>query len=137
MPQAATLTIALAVPLTSGAFPQPPWPPSRGISVQYEGAYSAPRLVFTTSATLVLSDFPNLIPATGAQILVVTVDAVDDTGLALTAPVTVTLTGTTHGAVVLTAGAAFAIASPGTTGGPTGISITTTAPAVVRVQAVG
>lgn len=137
MPQAATLTITLAVPLTPGAFPQPPWPPAAGISVQYEGAYSAPRLVFTTAATLVLSDFPNLMPSTGAQLLLVTVDPVDDTGLALTAPVTVTLTGTTHGTVVLTAGGALAIASPGTTGGPTGISITTTAPAVVRVSGEG
>lgn len=151
MPQAATLSVSLALPLTAGAFPQPPWPPTPGIAITFEGTYSAPRIVFSGAATLTLSDFPSLIPTTGAQFLLVTVDPVDDTGLALTAPVTVVLTGTTHGSFALgsivTAAEAeanptvpaglLALASPGTAGGPTGIEIVTTAPAVVRVQAGG
>lgn len=138
MSQAATLTLSLAIPQTAGAFPVAPWPPSPGYSVQYTGAYEAPRIAITGAGTLTLSDFSALLPATGAQILLVTLDAVDGAGLALTAPVNFVMTGTTHGTMQLPiAGGAFAIVAPGTMGGVTGLAIVTTGNAVVRVQAAG
>lgn len=136
MSQAATLSIALAIPAQAGSFPQSPWPPPPGIAVAYEASTGLPRYVFSGAGTITLSDMA-LLPTAGAQVLTFSVDAVDDTGLALTAPVTFTLTGTTHGVFPITGGGAFGFASPGTTGGVTGLTITATAPAVVRVSAVG
>lgn len=138
MSQAATLTLSLAIPQTAGAFPVAPWPPSPGYSVQYTGAYEAPRVAITGAGTLTLADFAALLPTTGAQLLLITLDATDDGGLPLTAPVRFNLSGTTSGTIWLPiGGGAFAIVAPGTTIGVTGLAIVTTDNAVVRVQAVG
>lgn len=138
MTQAATLYLSLALPATAGAFPQPPWPPSPGYSVQFAGAYQAPRIVIAGAGTLALSDLTALLPATGAQILLVTLDPTDNAGLPLAAPVRFNLTGTTNGTLWLPiAGGAFAIVAPGTVSGVTGLSIVTTSTAIVRVSATG
>lgn len=144
MTQAATLSVSFALPLAAGAFPQPPWPPPPGISVQYEDDVSSPRIVFgLDTGSITLGGFDQL-PTAGAQLLLITLDATDDTGLPITAPVCFNLSGTTSGTIWLGGevggvwfGGQFSIAAPGTARGVTGLEIVTTAPCVVRVQCVG
>lgn len=138
MTQAATLTVSLALPSTAGAFPQPPWPPSPGLSVQFTSAYEAPRIVIAGAGTLTLADLTTLLPTAGAQLLLVTLDPTDNLGLALTAPVRFNLTGTSSGTIWLPiAGGFFALAAPGTVGSVTGMSIVTTSSAIIRIAACG
>lgn len=136
MSQAATLTVNLAIPQAAGAFPQPPWPLPPGWTVNFEQSVCYPRLVLA-AGSIQLLDFA-LLPTDGAQVLLVVLDPVDDAGLALTAGVTITLAGGTSAVIRLPiAGGTFALGAPGTTTGVTGLSITATAPAVLRVFAAG
>ena len=138
MPQIATVSVAsLIYPTVANGLPQAPPPPAKTYSVTYEQAVTYPRLVISGAGSIVLADF-SLLPAAGCQVLTVTLDGIDDTGAGLTAPVSFVMTGTTHGTIVLPiGGGSFSIVAPGAAGGVTGLTITSTAPAVVRVSALG
>ncbi len=76
-----------------------------------------------------------MMPAAGLQGLKVSVDRLDAAGLAATASVRVTLTP--GGFVDVMPGGAITLATPATAAGITGLSLVSTANALVRVSAIG
>lgn len=76
-----------------------------------------------------------MLPAAGAQGLLVEVDLKDAAGVAATAPVRVTLTP--GGYVDMMPGGFLVVAAPGTAAGVTAMTLTSTASALVRVSAYG
>jgi hypothetical protein len=76
-----------------------------------------------------------MMPADGVQMLLVTVDRLDADGAAATDPVRVALTP--GGYVDLPPRGALAVLAPGTEGGITGLTLTSTANALVRLVANG
>ena len=76
-----------------------------------------------------------MMPGTGVQALLVSVDLKDAAGLAATADVRINFTP--GGYVVLPPGGALALAAPGTAAGITTLQLVSTANAVVRVSAQG
>lgn len=132
MTQSATASLALSFPLLPGQ--QNPTP-GIGFSVPfaYAAQVGAETIPISGAGTYVVD--LAMMPATGLQGLLVSVDKVDPIGGIVTAPVKVVFTG---GFLWLPPGGGFGLAVPMlAANGITSLSLVTTAPCVVHLTALG
>lgn len=130
--QSATASLALSFPLTPGA--SNPLPGiGYSVALGYSAQVPAEGIPIYTAETYNID--LAMMPATGLQALLVSVDKIDPNGGQVSAPIKVVFTG---GFIWLGPGGACALATPPlAVNGITSVSIVTTAPCVVHVTALG